>query len=216
MVTLLARLDAAEHVSWVGTSMGGLDRPGPGSVCQRQPDPASLVLNDVGPKIEYASLQRIGQYLGQPAHWATLDEAADALWAISQGFGPHTRAQWLALTRATAQARWRRASSPTMTWPWRSLSAAVTPEMAAAGEAMTVGRLCCALRCPTLLLRGAESDLLSARDRAADDTARPEARRLHEPLPAWATRPCWCSRSRWRWCGTFLLGPAEEGPDEEV
>ncbi|MEN9625569.1 MAG: hypothetical protein RJB17_2364, partial [Pseudomonadota bacterium] len=101
MVTLLARLDAVT-VHWLGTSMGGLIGLGlaalPGSPVSR------LVLNDVGPTIEPASLQRIGQYLGQPAHWATEDEAADALWAISTGFGPHSRAQWLALTRPQLKA----------------------------------------------------------------------------------------------------------------
>jgi hypothetical protein len=66
--------------------MGGLIGLGVASLAG---SPVSrLVLNDVGPAIEPASLQRIGQYLGQPAHWATLDEAADALWAISQSFGP--------------------------------------------------------------------------------------------------------------------------------
>ena len=96
MVTLAgpAGRRAASH--WVGTSMGGLIGLGlaalPGSPVQR------LVLNDVGPVIEYASLQRIGTYLGMPAQWPTLDAAADALWAISQGFGPHSRDQWLALT----------------------------------------------------------------------------------------------------------------------
>jgi pimeloyl-ACP methyl ester carboxylesterase len=96
MVTLLARLDAVQ-VDWVGTSMGGLIGLGlaslAGSPIRR------LVLNDVGPVIEPASLQRIGTYLGQPAHWRTVDEAADALLAISAGFGPHSREQWLALTR---------------------------------------------------------------------------------------------------------------------
>ena len=80
MVTLLARLNAST-VHWVGTSMGGLIGLGlaalPGSPVSR------LVLNDVGPTIEPVSLQRIASYLAQPAHWATEDEAADALWAKS-------------------------------------------------------------------------------------------------------------------------------------
>ena len=50
---------------------------------------------------------------------------------------------------------------------------AVTPELAAAGEA-ALWHAYDALRCPTLLLRGAESDLLSPRHRAGDDAARPE------------------------------------------
>src|SRR5881394_2068088 len=56
MVTLLARLNAAE-VHWVGTSMGGLIGMGlaslPNSPIKR------LVLNDVGPRIEYEALERI-------------------------------------------------------------------------------------------------------------------------------------------------------------
>mgnify|MGYP000334763391 CR=1 FL=1 len=61
MVTLLARLDA-EVVHWVGTSMGGLIGMGlaslPGTPISR------LVLNDVGPVIEWQSLQRIGLCIG--------------------------------------------------------------------------------------------------------------------------------------------------------
>ncbi|MDE1950547.1 MAG: alpha/beta fold hydrolase, partial [Burkholderiales bacterium] len=96
MVTLVARL-GVESVDWLGTSMGGVIGLGLASL----PDTPvrRLVLNDVGPTIQASALARIGTYLGQPAHWKTLDEAADALWSISRGFGPHTREQWLALTR---------------------------------------------------------------------------------------------------------------------
>jgi len=156
MVTLLARLNA-ETVDWVGTSMGGLIGLGlaslPGNPVRR------LVLNDVGPTIQPASLQRIGSYLGQPAHWKTLDEAADALWAISQGFGPHTREQWLALTEPQLVADGdglKPRYDPAIAVPFR----AITPEIAAAGEAM-LWHSYERLTCPTLLLRGAASDLLS-------------------------------------------------------
>ena len=96
MVTLLARLDATS-VHWVGTSMGGLIGLGlaalPKSPIER------LVLNDVGPTIQADAIARIGTYLGAPIRWNSFEEAADYLWSISQGFGPHTREQWLALTR---------------------------------------------------------------------------------------------------------------------
>jgi pimeloyl-ACP methyl ester carboxylesterase len=156
MVTLLARLDA-ESLHWVGTSMGGLIGLGlaalPGSPVQR------LVLNDVGPVIEPAAIARIGSYIGRPARWQTLDEAADALWAISTGFGPHTREQWLALTEPQLRrdGEWLvPRSDPAIAVPFK----AITPEMAAAGEA-ALWKSYDSLRCPTLLLRGAESDLLS-------------------------------------------------------
>jgi pimeloyl-ACP methyl ester carboxylesterase len=161
MVTLLARLDA-EQLDWVGTSMGGLIGLSlaslPGSPIRR------LVLNDVGPAIQWAAIQRIGTYLGVPAHWKTLEEAADALWSVSQGFGPHTREQWLALTRPQLIADgdgFKSHYDPAIAVPFRALTA----EMAAAGEAM-LWAAWQRIAVPVLLLRGAESDLLSA------DTAR--------------------------------------------
>jgi pimeloyl-ACP methyl ester carboxylesterase len=174
MVTLLARLDG-DSVDWVGTSMGGLIGLGvaalPNSPLRR------LVLNDVGPVIEPASLQRIGSYLGAPVRWGSLDEAADALWAISQGFGPHTREQWLALTRPQLKPDgdgYKPHYDPAIAVPFR----AITPEMAQAGQAL-LWQAWDSLRLPTLLLRGALSDLLSA-DTARAMTQRGPKARLHE------------------------------------
>lgn len=171
MVTLLARLDAAQ-VDWVGTSMGGLIGLGvaalAGSPLRR------LVLNDVGPSIEPASLARIGTYLGAPLRWATLDEAADALWAISQSFGPHTREQWLALTRPQLMADgtgFKPHYDPAIALPFR----AITPEIARAGEA-ALWAAWDSLALPVLLLRGADSDLLSKATAQAMTERGPKAR----------------------------------------
>jgi pimeloyl-ACP methyl ester carboxylesterase len=156
MVTLLARLDA-ESVDWVGTSMGGLI--GLGLAALPQSPLRRLVLNDVGPTVEFASLQRIGTYLGLPAHWSTVEEAADALWAISQSFGPHTREQWIELTRPQLKPDgdgFKPHYDPGIAVPFK----AITPEIAKAGEAM-LWQAYDSLRLPVLLLRGAESDLLS-------------------------------------------------------
>lgn len=160
MVTLLARLDAGT-VHWVGTSMGGLI--GLGLAALKHSPVSKLVLNDVGPSIEPAALARIGTYLGLPARWRSLEEAADALWSISQGFGPHTREQWLALTRPMLRAVADASGDgfvphydPQIALPFR----AITPEAARAGEAVLWG-MYDAIACPTLLLRGADSDLLT-------------------------------------------------------
>jgi hypothetical protein len=194
MVTLLARLDA-EKVDWVGTSMGGLIGLGlaalPGSPMRR------LVLNDVGPTIEPAALQRIGAYLGQPVRWPRVDEAPTACGASRQGFGPHSREQWLALTRPLLKPDgdgFKPHYDPAIAVPLR----AVTPEMAAAGEAMLWASYD-SLRCPTLLLRGADSDLLSAATAQAMTQRGPKARLSSSP--ASATRPRWCSRTRSRGAG---------------
>jgi len=174
MVTLVARLDVAQ-IDWVGTSMGGLIGLGlaslPGSPVRR------LVLNDVGPTIQPEALRRIGTYLGQPVHWRTVDEAADALLAISAGFGPHTREQWLELTRAQLVPDgdgYKPHYDPAIAVPFR----AITPEIAVAGEAL-LWQSYDRVACPTMLLRGADSDLLS-HDTAAAMTQRGPRARLHE------------------------------------
>ncbi len=171
MVTLLARLDAQE-LHWVGTSMGGLIGLGlaalPGSPVKR------LVLNDVGPAIEAAALQRIGTYLGQPLRWGSVEEAADYLRSISASFGPHTREQWLALTQPMLRPDgdgFKLHYDPSIAVPFR----AITPDSAKAGEA-ALWAAYDALRCPTLLLRGAQSDLLSRETAQAMTQRGPKAR----------------------------------------
>jgi pimeloyl-ACP methyl ester carboxylesterase len=171
MVTLLARLNATT-VHWLGTSMGGLI--GMGLAALPRSPVSRLVLNDVGPVIEWASLQRIGGYLGVPQTWPTEDAAADALWAVSQGFGPHSRAQWLALTRPQLKpvdGGFASRYDPAIAVPFRL----ITADLAKAGEAMlwqTYDRVAC----PTLLLRGAESDLLSPATAQAMTERGPKAR----------------------------------------
>jgi pimeloyl-ACP methyl ester carboxylesterase len=172
MVTLMARLDVAQ-VDWVGTSMGGLI--GLGLAALKGSPVRRLVLNDVGPRIEPAALARIGAYVGQGGRWATEAEAADALWAVSTGFGLHTAEEWLALTRPLlkpdGEGGWMLRYDPAIGLPLR----AVTPEIAAAGEAM-LWQAYDSLRCPTLLLRGALSDLLSAQTAEAMTQRGPRAR----------------------------------------
>ena len=174
MVTLLARLDA-KTVHWFGTSMGGLIGIAmaalPGSAISR------LVLNDVGPVIDPVGIARIGAYLGLPLTWASEDEAADYLLTISQGFGPHSREQWMALTRPMLRRegdRIRLHYDPAIGVPLR----AVTPAAASAGEA-ALWAAYDAIRSPTLVLRGAESDVLAPATAAAMATRGPKAR-LHE------------------------------------
>ena len=171
MVTLVARLNVGT-IDWVGTSMGGLI--GLGLASLPNSPVARLVLNDVGPKIEYASLVRIGSYLGQPLRWATADEAADYLASISAGFGPHTPGAWRALSQPMVKAADGGVVlhyDPAIAQPFK----AMTPELASAAEAMTWAAYD-AIRCPTLLLRGAASDLLSAATAAAMTDRGPKAR----------------------------------------
>ena len=171
MVTLLARLNATA-VHWVGTSMGGLI--GLGLAALPHSPVTRLVLNDVGPTIQAEALVRIGTYLGAPVRWNTVEEAADYMLGISQGFGAHSREQWLALTRPMLKADgdgFKPHYDPNIAVPFKS----ITAEMAAAGEA-ALWRGYDAITCPTLLLRGADSDLLTRGTARAMTQRGPKAR----------------------------------------
>ena len=177
MITVLARLEG-ETVHWVGTSMGGLIGLGVASLAGSPIE--KLVLNDVGPTIRYEAITRIGSYLGQPLSWPSEESAADYLRGISAGFGPHTREEWLALSRPMLRpddgsgGGYKLHYDPSIALPFK----AVTPAMAAAGEAMTWAAYD-AIRCPVLLLRGADSDLLTAAT-AQTMTERGPKARVHE------------------------------------
>lgn len=200
MVTLLARLNA-QSLDWVGTSMGALI--GLGLAALANSPVRRLVINDIGPKIEPVAIARIGGYLGRPSRWKTLEEAADDLWTISTGFGPHTREQWLALTRPQLQADGDALiprTDPAIAVPFRAL----TPELAAAGEAATWSAYD-SLRCPTLLLRGADSDLLSPAT-AKEMTERGPRARLVE-FPGVGHAPTLVQPEQVRTVREFLLSP---------
>ena len=178
MLALLAKL-APTRLDWVGTSMGGLI----GMVVCGQPGlplpvPVSrLVLNDVGPAIQWEAIQRIGQYLGKSGRFASVEQAAQAMWAISSSFGPHTPEQWLALSRpmlklmTDAQGGYALHYDPAIAIPF----GAATPESAAQGEQM-LWQLYDNIQAATLLVRGAQSDLLSPQTALAMTQRGPKAK----------------------------------------
>jgi pimeloyl-ACP methyl ester carboxylesterase len=168
MLALLAQLHAQTPIAtldWVGTSMGGLI----GMVVCGQPALAlpapvrKLVLNDVGPALEAPAIARIGSYVGKAGHFATLQDAADAIWEISKSFGPHTPEQWLALSRPMTRpvvhgtdSPLRLHYDPAIALPFKS----ATPESAQQGEAF-LWHVYDQITAQTLLLRGSVSDLIS-------------------------------------------------------
>lgn len=156
MVTLIARLEA-EQVDWVGTSMGGLI--GIALAGQAGTPVRRLVINDVGPRLDAAAIQRIGTYVGQPVSFASVDEAVDYLSTIAAPFGLKSRADWRELVEPTIKqegGRWVLRYDPAISVPFK----AVTPQSAAAAEA-AMWNLYDSITAPTLVMRGERSDLLS-------------------------------------------------------
>jgi pimeloyl-ACP methyl ester carboxylesterase len=178
MLALMHHLRLTQ-VDWVGTSLGGLV----GLVVASQPHApvGRLVLNDVGPVLEPAALVRIGAYVGQSRQWPTLAEAADALWQSSTTFGAHTPAQWRALSRHMVRWKgdaWGLHYDPAIGSTFKTAAASVE---AAAAAQEALWQAYDSLRCPTLLLRGQDSDLLSSQTALAMTQRGPKAR-LHEFL----------------------------------
>ena len=182
MLTLLGTLAQQAPIGqldWVGTSMGGLI----GLMLAGAPDVPlplpirRLVLNDVGPVIEWQALQRIGQYLGKSGPFESVEAGAARLRELAPGFGPHTDAQWLALSRPmlrpAPQGGWRLHYDPAIAVPY----AAVTEESSAQGEAL-LWQLYDQVTAETLVLRGADSDLLSAATARAMQARGPRPRVL--------------------------------------
>jgi pimeloyl-ACP methyl ester carboxylesterase len=124
----------------------------------------------VGPVIQWQALQRIGTYVGNTGRFDTVQQAADAMWSISTGFGPHTPAQWLALSepmvRPSPEGGFTLHYDPAIGVPFRD----VTEQSAAQGQA-ALWALYDAVSARTLLVRGGQSDLL-ARDTTQEMTRR--------------------------------------------
>jgi len=171
MVTLIARLDV-EAVSWVGTSMGGLI--GMGLAAQAGSPITRMVLNDVGPLVTRASLERIASYVGKAPSFASVAEAEQYIRTISAPFGPHSDAQWRFLTetwlRRNDDGTWRAHYDPAIAEP------RLVPD-----KDLDLWSLYDAVRCPTLVLRGERSDLLTRETAAAMTRRGPRAKVLEIP-----------------------------------
>ncbi len=155
-VTLIARLDV-ERVDWVGTSMGGLigiALAGQGGTPIRR-----LVINDVGPRLDAAAIGRIGDYVGAPLSFTSIDQGVDYIATIAAPFGLTRREDWRELVEPGLKregARWVLHYDPRIAEPFKGSS----PERTRADEA-ALWALYDNITAPTLVLRGAESDLLS-------------------------------------------------------
>jgi pimeloyl-ACP methyl ester carboxylesterase len=116
---------------------------------------ARLVVNDIGPAIEPGAIDRIRSYFGTDPTFASYAEIEQYVRTISAPFGNLTDAQWEHVTRTNvrerADGRWGLAYDPGIAVPFRV--SAAPPDLWPLWDA---------IRCPTLVLRGAKSDLLSA------------------------------------------------------
>lgn len=202
MVTLLARLDA-DSVHWVGTSMGGLI----GVALAAMPDApiTRLVLNDVGPLLKAEALKRIAEYLGQSPVFADFAQAEAYIRAVSASFGLTTDAQWRRLTEvslvAAAGGGWRLHYDPAIAVPLRTQGTGSVD--------IDLWHIYDAIRCPTLVVRGAQSDLLDRTTLAAMAIRGPHAATIE--IPEVGHAPMFMDPGQIDIVRNFLLNPKEKG-----
>jgi len=166
MTALIARSGAGQ-VDWVGTSMGGLI----GMLLAAQPGTPirNLVMNDVGPFIPKSGLQRIADYVGKPVRFASLDGMERYVRMVAATFGALTDAQWRHLTVHSA----RQLDSGEYVFAYDPGIA--EPFKANLEDDVNLWPVWNAVLCPVLLLRGAESDVLTRADAEAMQTCGPRA-----------------------------------------
>ncbi|MEJ6022924.1 alpha/beta fold hydrolase [Ramlibacter sp. PS4R-6] len=211
MLGLLHKQAPIQTLDWVGTSMGGLIGMGlAGTPNLPLPVPVRrIVFNDVGPAIQWSSLERIKGYLGKTGRFESVQQAADAMWAVSTSFGPHTPEQWMALSapmvKQLEDGAYTLHYDPAIAEPIKAL----TREAAAQGET-ALWQAYDNIKARVLLTRGADSDLL-AKETALAMTKRGPRASLVE-FAGVGHAPTFVSDNQVEAVASFLLDPSDEKP----
>jgi pimeloyl-ACP methyl ester carboxylesterase len=134
-----------------------------------------LILNDVGPFVPRAALERIGTYVGADPRFADLGELETHIRRVYADFGNLSDADWAHMARHSARSR-----------PEGGYGLAYDP---AIGSVFKAGPMADAdtwplwdlITCPVLILRGARSDLLLPETAARMVASRPNVSLIEFP-----------------------------------
>lgn len=152
MTAMIARL-GVDQVDWVGTSLGGLI--GLSLAAQPNTPIRSLVINDIGPVVPVEALSRIGQYVGHSEAFETYESLKSYLMNVHATFGPLSEEHWDHLCRHSGHQNddgsWRLHYDPSIAMAFRQ----------AAAQNVDLWPLWEQIKCPVLILRGENSDILS-------------------------------------------------------
>ena len=176
-IAALVKQLGVSQVDWFGTSMGGLI----GMVYAAMPHSPirRMIINDVGPKIEPEAIKRLGSYVGQPFTFADRAHALERLNEICATFGEHTPDEWETYNGpmlVQKDGKWIMHYDSDIAVPFAS----VNPIMAKAGE-MAMWHAFKQIHIPMLIVRGGDSDLLSAATVAQMCKVNPYARSIEIP-----------------------------------
>jgi len=154
---------ASKRIDWVGTSMGGLIgmllAAKPGSPIRR------LVLNDVGPFVSWGSLYRLKGYVGGGRSFESVAAAESWLREACAPFGQLTDEQWRHLARHSVlkskPGDYRLRYDPGIGESLRGHSDPEFPLGPNFLAGIDLWSTWAQVRCPVLVLRGADSDVLT-------------------------------------------------------
>lgn len=142
-----------DQVRWIGTSMGGAlgVRLAAGRLKNRI---THLLVNDIGPELPAAAVDRIEGYVGRPPVFDGVRGLEAYLREVYVPFGPQTDEQWARMTASSV----RRLPNGQVTLHY---DPRVVAQFSRHPHDYTIWDRWDAVRCRTLLLRGASSDLLT-------------------------------------------------------
>ncbi|MGH8807099.1 MAG: alpha/beta fold hydrolase [Noviherbaspirillum sp.] len=141
-----------ERVRWVGTSMGGAIGTVAGATTLKGRI-ERLVINDNGPSLASAAIERIKSYAGNPPQFDTVTELENFLRTVYKPYGWQSDAQWRRMTETSV----RRMPSGKITPHY---DPAMVRQFIVHPNDYDLWEKYDALDMPTLVLRGADSDLL--------------------------------------------------------
>ena len=191
--SLIARLDVDE-IDWIGTSMGGLI--GMFLAAQTGAPIRRFIINDVGPFLPKAALERIGSYVGQDPRFETLPALEAYLRRVHAPFGPLSDAEWRHLAQHSS--RRRDEGGYGLAYDKR-IGDAFKGEL----EDVELWSTWDQIKAPTLVLRGAQSDLLKA-----DTASRMAERARLVEFPGVGHAPALMAADQIAAIRDFLAGPA--------
>lgn len=157
VLALMERMNL-EKFDWIGTSMGGIIGM---MIASLVPDKITrLVLNDVGAVLPKEGLLRIGEYVGKQPKFTSMDEATTYIRRIMAPFGVQEDAHWAHVYEHSFirhdDGSVAFAYDPGIGDAFR-LAASEIEKL----EDISLWMLWESITCPTLILRGAESDILT-------------------------------------------------------
>ena len=191
-----------EKAHWIGTSMGGAL----GLVCAAAIElPAfkgriqSLVLNDIAPEISAAAVDRIKAYAGEPPAFETVPELEAFFRQAYAPFGFQTDAQWTHLTETST----RRLPDGRVTPHY---DPNITQQFFREVPEYPMWNEYDALDIPVMVMRGANSDLISPDTLQTMHTRGPGSKGLlrSEEIPGCGHAPALNVPAQWQLVMDFL------------